>query len=53
MNAIQVRDVWKSFRVYFDKGSSLKERVLFRNRSRYENRIVLKSITFQVERERP
>ena len=48
MNVIEIHDVWKTFRVYFDKGSSLKERALFRNRSRYENRTVLKGVDFSV-----
>ena len=29
-NAIEVRDLTKKFKVYMDKGSQLKERVLFR-----------------------
>ena len=35
-NAIEVRDLTKKFKVYMDKGSQLKERVLFRKRNRYE-----------------
>ena len=46
--AIQVRDVAKHFKVYLDKGSSLKEKVLFKNRRKYEERTVLKDISFQV-----
>ena len=37
-NVIEVKDVTKSFKVYLDKGSQLKERLLFRKRSRYEER---------------
>ena len=48
MNVIEVHNVWKTFRVYFDKGSSLKEKALFHNRSRYENRTVLKGVAFSV-----
>lgn len=33
-NAIEVKNVKKKFKVYFDKGSQLKERILFRNRNR-------------------
>ena len=33
--AIEVRDVTKSFKVYLDKGAQLKERLLFRKRSKY------------------
>ena len=46
--AIQVQDVSKHFKVYLDKGSSLKEKVLFKNRRKYEERTVLENISFQV-----
>lgn len=49
MAVIQVENVYKSFRVYYDKGQSFKERILFRNRSKYENREVLKGINFSVD----
>lgn len=49
-NAIEVRDVTKRFKVYFDKGSQLKERMLFWNRNRYEDRWVLKGISFNVKK---
>ena len=47
---VDVRDVYKSFRVYFDKGSMLKERFVNPSRSRYENREILKGISFQIHR---
>lgn len=47
--AIQVEQVSKSFKVYYDKGSSLKEKLLFRERNRYEEREVLKGISFAVK----
>jgi ABC-type polysaccharide/polyol phosphate transport system ATPase subunit len=47
---IRVQDVHKKFRVYYDKGQSLKEKVLFRNRNRYEEHWVLGGISFNVER---
>lgn len=49
-NAIEVRNVKKSFKVYFDKGNSLKERVIFKERNRYEQRQVLKDISFSVKK---
>lgn len=49
-NVIEVRDVTKSFKVYLDKGSQLKERLLFRKRSRYEERRVLRGISFDVKK---
>lgn len=49
-NAIEVKNIQKSFKVYFDKGSQLKERVLFRSRNRFEERTVLKGISFNVRK---
>lgn len=48
--AIDVNNITKSFKVFFDKGSQLKERLLFRKRSRYEERKVLRGISFQVKK---
>ena len=39
--AISVQDLTKKFKIYYDKGNQLKERLLFRKRSRYEERTVL------------
>ena len=50
VNAIEVRDITKSFKVYLDKGSQLKERLLFRKRCRYEERKVLRGISFDVKK---
>ena len=47
---IDVKDVYKSFRVYYDKGSMLKEQFINPGRSRYEEREVLKGISFRVHR---
>jgi ABC-2 type transport system ATP-binding protein len=49
LELINASDVWKSFRIYHDKGSTLKERVLFRGRNRYEERWVLKGVNLHVE----
>ena len=49
MEVIKVSDVWKSFRIYHDKGSTLKERILFRGRNHYEERWVLKGVNLSVE----
>ena len=48
--AIHVEHVQKEFKVYMDKGMNLKERVLFKKRRRYEERKVLKDISFDVRR---
>ncbi len=50
MNVISVKDVEKKFKIYFDKGQSFKERILFKNRSRYEDRMVLRGISFDVKK---
>lgn len=48
--AIEVRDVRKKFRIFYDKGNDLKDRILFRNRNHYEDRWVLKGISFRVKK---
>lgn len=47
---IEVKNITKSFRVYYDKGSQLKEKMLFWKRNRYEERLVLKGISFDVKK---
>lgn len=49
-NSIEVSDVSKKFKVYYDKGNSLKERIIFWKRGRYEERWVLKNISFQIKK---
>ena len=49
-NAIEVHDIKKSFRVYLDKGRTLKELVLFSKRRKYEERQVLQGISFEVKK---
>ncbi|MDE5582113.1 MAG: ABC transporter ATP-binding protein [Ruminococcus sp.] len=49
-NAIEVKNIKKSFKIYFDKGSQLKERLLFHKRNRYEVREVLRGISFEVKK---
>lgn len=46
--AIQVRNMSKKFRVYFDKGHMLKEKLLFTSRNRYETRTILDNISFDI-----
>ena len=46
--AIKVEHVSKHFKVFLDKGMSLKERVLFSSRRKYEERNVLRNISFDV-----
>ena len=49
-NAIEVHNITKRFKVYMDKGSSMKEKVLFRSRNKHEERWVLKGISFSVKK---
>ena len=47
---IHVENIHKSFKVFYDKGRSFKERLLFHERNRYEKREVLKGISFDVKK---
>lgn len=49
-NAVEVNNVTKSFKVFLDKGKTLKELALFSRRRRYENRVVLKNISFSIKK---
>lgn len=49
-NAIEVYDITKKFKVYMDKGKTLKELTLFSKRRKYEEREVLKGISFEVKK---
>ena len=49
-NSIEVHNVSKAFKVYLDKGSTMKERVIFKNRRKFENRQVLDNISFDIKK---
>ena len=49
-NAIEVNHISKKFKVYMDKGHTLKEKMLFSKRRKYEERIVLDDISFEVKK---
>ena len=49
-NAIEVKNISKKFKVYYDKGTTLKEKVLFKKRRNYEERCVLDDISFSVKK---
>ena len=49
-NSIEITNLKKDFRVYYDKGNMLKERILFPNRNRYEDRHILKGISFSCKK---
>ena len=48
--AISVNDIKKGFKIYFDRGYSLKDQTIFKKRRKYEFHEVLKGISFQVGR---
>lgn len=48
--AISVKNVSKSFKLFFDRGYSLKEAILFSKRRKYERHTVLDDISFDVKR---
>lgn len=49
-NVIEVKNLKKKFKVFYDKGNSLKEKLLFQKRNRYEERWVLQGIDFEVKK---
>ena len=50
MHSIEIKNVTKKFRIYHDKSITLKERLLFFNRTKYEERQVLKDINLNIEK---
>ena len=46
--AIEVKNVYKSFNVYYDKANTLKEKLLFFKRRKKEQRQVLKDISLDI-----
>ena len=49
-NSIEVNNITKKFKIYMDKGHTLKEKMLFRRRRAYEERRVLNGISFEVKK---
>ena len=49
-NAIEVRDITKSFKVYMDRSNNVKDFLIHKNRRRNEVRDVLKGISFDVKK---
>lgn len=50
MEVIRVNDVYKSFKIYFDKSATLKEKILFKNRNRHEVHEVLKGVSLTIKK---
>lgn len=49
-NAIIVEDVYKNFSVYYDKTNTIKEKILFWNKSKKEVREILKGINLKIKK---
>ncbi len=47
--AIQVVNMSKQFKIYYDKPSTLKERLVFWNKTKRENRIILEDINLMIQ----
>jgi ABC-type polysaccharide/polyol phosphate transport system ATPase subunit len=48
--AIKVDNVTKSFKVFYDKPSTLKERLVFWNKKKVDERVVLKDINLDIQK---
>ncbi|MCQ2241774.1 ABC transporter ATP-binding protein [Treponema sp.] len=48
--SIEVKNLKKNFKLYHDKGKKLKDKMLFWNRNKYENRTVLDDISFTIKK---
>ena len=48
MNAIELNNVKKHYKLYYDKGITLKEKLLFARRNKYEKHKVLDGVSFSV-----
>lgn len=49
-NTIEVKDVSKKFKIYHDRAYTLKDKVMFWHRNRYETRWILNDISFEVKK---
>lgn len=50
MSVINAVNIHKSFKIYYDKSPTLKEKIIFKNRNRHEVHHVLKGIDLHVEK---
>lgn len=48
--AIEVKNVTKSFKLYYDKPSTLKERLVFWNKKKAEERVILDDISLNIKK---
>lgn len=49
-NAIEVKEMTKTFKLFYDKPSTLKERLVFWNRKKAETRTVLNNINIEIKK---
>lgn len=49
-NAIEVQHVTKRFKVYYDKASTLKEKLVFWNKTKQEERTVLNDVSINIKK---
>ncbi len=49
-NAIEIKGVTKRFKLYYDKPSTLKERLVFWNKKKAEERTILNSISVNIQK---
>lgn len=47
--SIEISDIYKHFRVYKDKGTELKDRILFRNRNNFTEHKVLNGVSINIK----
>ena len=48
--AIEVKNLTKYFKLYYDKPNTLKERLVFWNKSKMEKKVVLKNINLKIKK---
>ncbi|TDL51861.1 ABC transporter ATP-binding protein [Paenibacillus dendritiformis] len=51
-DAIIVKNVWKKYRIYQDKPSTLKEKILYKSKGAFQEKWVLKDISLSIPRGR-
>ena len=49
-NAVVVKNMTKTFKIYLDKANTLKEKLLFLSRGKKDKRVVLKNINLKIKR---
>ncbi len=49
-NSIEIKNVTKTFKLYYDKPSTLKERLVFWNKKKSEDKVVLEDISLKIQK---